>query len=426
MQASSITFPSLEDTLKEFSDLRKYEDQTDELVEYDFVPANDPDRQVVKEKIEKLSFENLKESKAFACFVASAVGDALGAHLEGQPVDYTRDIIKDFKSLEDIKHNKARPPSGLYTDDTSLALCVADSILKYGFKFNGVDLRHRFMLWWFKGYNNGRAKDPKDRKSFGIGSTTMNSFFAFGKRQMEFVPMVYKYIDENNANGSIMRIAPVPIAFHDNLEQALDYAEKQSRTTHNGTEASEVCKLVTFLIIKFFECETTEQCREILNELPELYRSENDAVQALVRSQQETDYSTYEGSKHDQGLEDRNWNWKADEYRYSPYRMERQKDYTGIYCMDCVAMSLHILYHTKSLKEALLRAVNLGGDCDSVGAVTGALAGAMYGFDEFLRDCYEHVKNWDEMKVAIRAYKLFHKKAISVLDTKSEKRVFVE
>ena len=66
----------------------------------------------------------------------------------------------------------------------------------------------------------------------------------------------------------------------------------------------------------------------------------------------------------------------------------------------------------RSLFFALLRAVNLGGDCDSVGAVTGALAGAIYGYDEFVKGCYEWVKKWDEMRIAIRAYKLFHKKPI--------------
>lgn len=51
-------------------------------------------------------------------------------------------------------------------------------------------------------------------------------------------------------------------------------------------------------------------------------------------------------------------------------------------------MSLHILYHTNSYKEAILKAINLGGDADTVGAVTGMLAGAYYGFDVEMQKLY--------------------------------------
>jgi len=56
--------------------------------------------------------------------------------------------------------------------------------------------------------------------------------------------------------------------------------------------------------------------------------------------------------------------------------------------MDAVCMSLHILYHTDSWRKALLKAVNLGGDADTVGAITEMLAGYMYGWNDDLRDDY--------------------------------------
>ena len=87
----------------------------------------------------------------------------------------------------------ARPPFGLYTDDTSQAICIADSLLIHNYKFDGIDLRHRFMMWWFKGYNNGRAKDPKDKLSFGLGNTTMLSFMTFAKRPSEFAPLAMEH-----------------------------------------------------------------------------------------------------------------------------------------------------------------------------------------------------------------------------------------
>lgn len=412
METTQSKFPSLEESVTKYSDLRALEEQTSELVTYDIVPKDDEDRKIVSNYLANGTFSSLKENKAITSFLCLAIGDALGAHLEGQLVDYDRNIIRDFPSLDEVKHNKPRPGKGLYTDDTSLALCLADSLLLHNFEFNGIDIRHRFLLWWFQGYNNGKANDPKDKLSFGIGTSTMDSLIIFLKRPMDCVVPVYNIANENNANGSIMRIAPAPIAFHDNLEKALDFADKQSRTTHNGNEASALCQLLTFLIVKFMSLETPVECKTLLENIHEHYKSDVISVQALIESKQEESFDLYEGTRQNASVEDRNWNWKAPNYRYSPFRMSRAPEFVGIYAMDNVVMSLHIVYHTKSLKEAMLKAVNLGGDCDSIAAVTGALVGAIYGYDEFVKESYEWVMKWDEMRTAIRAYKLFHKKPV--------------
>jgi ADP-ribosyl-[dinitrogen reductase] hydrolase len=306
-----------------------------------------------------------------------------------------------------------------------MALCLADSILANNFKFNGVDMRHRFMLWWFKGLNNGRADDPKQKISFGLGNTTMNSFMYFAKRQTEFVALANTYSEQNNSNGSIMRLAPVPIAFHDDLQAGLEFAEKQSRSTHNGYEASALCQLLTFLVIRFLELETPADCKDLLDSIEDEFKTDNSAVETLMKSEVEEDFSEYYG-KYCTGSEDRDWNWRARTYKFSSSRMEAQKDYTGIYSMDNVAMALHIVYNTKSLKDAILKAVNLGGDCDSIGAVVGMLAGAMYGYDDFAAESYKWVQPWDKSKTAIRAYKLFHKIPVTAdekVEIKKEKKI---
>lgn len=56
--------------------------------------------------------------------------------------------------------------------------------------------------------------------------------------------------------------------------------------------------------------------------------------------------------------------------------------------MDALSMALHIVYHTESFADAVLWAVNMGGDCDSVGSVVGQIAGAMYGIDYKLLKLY--------------------------------------
>ena len=88
-------------------------------------------------------FNSKEESRAIAAYMALAIGDALGAHTEFKALDYNRVIYKD--KFTDFK-NPNRCFYGQYTDDTSMSLCVADSLLVNEFKFNGVDLRYRFLL----------------------------------------------------------------------------------------------------------------------------------------------------------------------------------------------------------------------------------------------------------------------------------------
>ena len=72
-------------------------------------------------------------------------------------------------------------------------------------------------------------------------------------------------------------------------------------------------------------------------------------------------------------------------------------------------MAFHIVNKAKSFKECVLRAINLGGDADTVGAITGMLAGAKFGLENDVLDMYEWVKVFDKGNVAIRALQLFNK-----------------
>jgi len=108
-------------------------------------------------------------------------------------------------------------------------------------------------------------------------------------------------------------------------------------------------------------------------------------------------------------VEDRDWNWKSRNFKYSPFRSKLQPGYIGSYCMDALAMALFCVYHSKSPKEAILRAVNLGGDADSVAAVVGQIAGSIWGLDKDLLELYNQVKKFDKGKCAIIAYLLYHK-----------------
>lgn len=90
--------------------------------------------------------------------------------------------------------------------------------------------------------------------------------------------------------------------------------------------------------------------------------------------------------------------------------MKLNPDYYGSYCMDCLYLALHIVWNTNSFKEALIKSANLGGDCDSFGAVVGQIAGAIYGFDPEINKLYmERPVYFDNFAVPYLAYCLANK-----------------
>jgi ADP-ribosyl-[dinitrogen reductase] hydrolase len=194
-----------------------------------------------------------------------------------------------------------------------------------------------------------------------------------------------------------MRLAAVPIACHRDPDNALDVAYRQSKTTHQGEEAAELCKLMTHIIIHAMNQETRGS-KQFLDELPIEFLQEP-SVQYLALSRQEgTD-------------PDRNWNWKDPHFRYSATRELQNSGYMGSYAMDGMAMALHCVYTTSSFSEALLKCVNIGGDADSVGSVVGQIAGAIYGISSVPPEWIDAVQKWDGGgSIAMRAHVLFHAK----------------
>lgn len=199
-------------------DKQDINDQNLDLIAFDLIPSDDPDRPFLDAKLEgETPFASIKESKVIACFAGVAIGDALGSFLEGVRLDYTRNYFQGFENIhetlqkEDLDILRCQP--GQYTDDTSMSLCLADSLILHNLNYNGPDTRFRFFHWYFSGYNNGRNKetDPAERYSVGIGGTTYNSCMDFAKNPMPKVPN-YGKNGKQNANGTIMRFAPIPIA----------------------------------------------------------------------------------------------------------------------------------------------------------------------------------------------------------------------
>ena len=351
-----------------------------------------------KELLKKFKL-TIKEKRAIGSMLGMAIGDAMGARYEFKKVRY--DEI-DLKGM-DSKYSNFNMEPGQWTDDTSMGLCLADSLLMNNGKLEQHDLMRRFLCWWYGGYNNAFRFNKIPRHSVGLGGNISQSFIRYKQYQEKETGAG----DENTSgNGSIMRNAAIPICFHHEINIACENARKQSLVTHQGLEAKECCSLLTHIIVKIFK---GEKLLDILNNLGKTFETKVKSVKYLANSMQEGNDIN------------RNWNWRINgQYKYSPERAKKKPGYVGSYAMDNMAMSLNILYNTNNFRDALIKIVNIRGDSDSVASVVGQIAGAYYDVESIPGDWIEAINKWDDGEIALRGYMLarLHDKKSYIIEEK--------
>ena len=252
-----------------------------------------------------------------------AVGDALGTTLEFS----TRDSLPHH--IEMTGGGPFRLAPGQWTDDTAMALALADSLVAApGFDPN--DLMTRFVAWWRDGTYSCTSR------CFDIGITTRQALARFERTGEPFAGSA----DPDTAgNGSLMRLAPAALVALDDAREADRIARDQGRTTHGAVQAIEACA--------YFVQVLRGAIRGEVNSLTPITWRGDAAVDAIARG---------------------SWRGKTrDQIRASGY---------VIYTLEA---ALWAVGTTDSFEAALVAAVNLGEDADTVGAVTGQLAGALYG-----------------------------------------------
>ena len=110
----------------------------------------------------------------------------------------------------------------------------------------------------------------------------------------------------------------------------------------------------------------------------------------------------------DKNDKNKDWDWRNDNFKYNEERARNNPNIIGSYCMDGLAMALHILYTTNSFKEAILKVANLCGDSGAVSSIVGQIAGAFYGLDNIPKDWINTINQWDNNEIALRGYILCH------------------
>jgi ADP-ribosylglycohydrolase len=366
---------------------------------YSVVDSNDPDIQTAQTIINENKFTDTKEEFAFGAVLGNCIGDALGAPLEFTACRYIDNKHPNFMTdMQDTGHFGLK--KGQWTDDSSMCLCLADSLL-VNKGFQPVDSMIRYLYWWNGGYNNAFGFDSNRRSyhSVGLGGNIGASMSSF---QQTGSPKTQAGSRNTSGNGSLMRLGPLPVYYHDDLKAGMAAARNMSLVTHQGEEAAECCRLVTKIIITAMGLPKGD--KSFLDNLADGFHSTEEPVNAMARSDVNTDPNHWGGSM--------GWNWKSPDWKWSEKRSRQQPGYVGSYCMDGLAMALHCVYKTTSFRECMLEAVNHCGDADSYGAMAGQIAGAIYGVSEIPREWLQNLQRWDNKTIAARAYKLYHKRPV--------------
>jgi ADP-ribosylglycohydrolase len=282
--------------------------------------------------------EPSSRSRRRGAFLGLAVGDALGAAVEFQPPG----------SFAEVTDYRAGGPHGLdpgeWTDDTSMALALADSIAEVGWDL--TDQAKRYVSWWRSGVYSVNGS------TFDIGITTSRSLQRF--RETGDARTSGDASSRASGNGSIMRLAPVPVAhirlFPDQLELLVERFVDSSRPTHGSPQCLSACAYFGMILCGLLRGLSREQ---VLDRDWEPIRQVHDVFPL-----------------HPEILDVARGSFRA--------RKPPQIQGSG-YVVRSLEAALWAFHDATSFQEAVLRAVNLGDDADTTGAVCGQLAGAFWG-----------------------------------------------
>lgn len=268
------------------------------------------------------------------CLLGLAAGDALGTTLEFEQPG-------SFAPLTDmVGGGPFSLQPGEWTDDTSMALCLAESLVTRR-EFDPIHQLETYVRWYRHGHLSVTGR------CFDIGITTAGALRRFEEKRQQFPGST----DGGAAgNGSLMRLAPAPLAFAGSPETAIHIAGQSSRTTHGAAECVEACRYFAGLLLAAVAGLSKEQI---------LHNNYEPAMAHFIRNP---------------------LTGKVAEIAGGSFRTKQPPQIRGSgYVIHTLEAALWAFHHTDNFRDGALAVVNLGEDADTTGAVYGQIAGAYYG-----------------------------------------------
>jgi ADP-ribosylglycohydrolase len=268
------------------------------------------------------------------CLAGLAVGDALGTTLEfASPGTFTP--ISDM-----VGGGPFGLSPGHWTDDTSMALCLAESLLaKEG--FDPADQMERYVRWYRTGHLSSTGS------CFDVGNTVRAALRRFERDRQPYAGSDDSY---SAGNGSIMRLAPVPMFYGRDATMAIVHSGNSSRTTHAAVAAVDACRYLGGMI----------------------YGALNGVAKSTLLS---SFYAPVAGHWVDHPL-----CAEIEAIALGSFKELQPPQIAGTgYVVKSLEAALWAFYHSDNYRDGCLLAANLGDDADTTAAVHGQLAGAYYG-----------------------------------------------
>ncbi len=290
-----------------------------------------------------------------------ATGDALGV-----PVEFESRMTLKNTPVENMRaFGSWSQPAGTWSDDTSLTIATMESISRLG-KIDYQDIMENFLRWY------EREDFTATGERFDIGNTTRAAILRFSRRILP--PTKCGATDDNtNGNGSLMRILPATLYLYGTRgnigNDELKIIHEFSALTHGHIISQISCGIYSLI------------AAQILN-------GKNISESFLIGiNDAKNFYSTNEAFKNFSRLCDENF-----------AALNEDKIYSSGYVVDTLEAALWCLLNTSDYKSLALKAVNLGGDTDTVAAVAGGLAGIFYGAESIPAEWLATLKKRDYLE----------------------------
>lgn len=300
-----------------------------------------------------------------------AVGDALGV-----PVEFEDRLTISQNPVTDMRgYGTYNLPAGTWSDDSSLTFCLAEALIQ---DFNLQDIATNFKKWLYQNYWTPYGT------VFDVGIATRQAIERLAKgMNPELAGGFFEY---ENGNGSLMRILPLLFYVHDKpLSQRYELTKIVSSITHGHIRSVIAC----FYYLEFARLLFQKKDKYTI------YQSLQESLPSFLTS---LPITSSEIKQFDRLLTGNIQSLKQEAIQSSGY------------VVHTLEASIWSLMTTDNYQEAVLKAVNLGEDTDTTGAVTGGLAGLLYGFQSIPQGWISQLaRKQDISDLVVRLEKRFSK-----------------
>ncbi|GAB3958865.1 ADP-ribosylglycohydrolase family protein [Spirosoma harenae] len=302
---------------------------------------------------------NIIDDQIKSGFFGAAIGDALGV-----PVEFkSREFLEKHPVQDYTGYGTWNQPPGTFSDDSSMLFCTAESLC---LGFNLIDMADRFVQWYRTGYWGAH------NAVFDIGNATSG---AIDRIMSGTSPLLSGGMSEqNNGNGSLMRILPMAFYLHSETDtaQRYEYIKQVSGITHYHFRSVLSCFIYNELAIGLL----------IKLDKTSAYRKMQLSVNQFISQQQ---FATSEINLFNRILQNDISQLSEDVIRSSGY------------VIDTLESSIWCFLTSSSYKECVLKAVNLGEDTDTTATVAGGLAGLFYGYQSIPTHWVQQIAKREEI-----------------------------